>query len=807
MNSGKDSSRKRPRSNLKGRKEKPTAEQQSRSRSQSQPTRKESRRSEIERLRGRIESESPQEGSVVAASSLKKFTELPLSERTMQGLEEAGYKTLTDVQRMAIPHALCGRDVLGAAKTGSGKTLAFVIPLIEKLYRNEWTVEDGLGVLVLTPTRELALQIFEVLRKVGKHHSFSAGLVIGGKKVGEEMERITGMNILVGTPGRVLQHLDQAPDFRADNLLMLVLDEADRCLDMGFAKTLNAIVDHLPPPPQRQTLLFSATQTKSVKDLARLSLSKPEFVSAHAEDESSTPQHLEQVYLVVKADRKLDILFQFIKSHVQHKMVVFLATTKQVRFYADALQRLKVGAPLYGLTGKMKQMKRLSVFVTFSERKNGVLLCTDLAARGLDFPSVGWVIQVDCPDSAATYIHRVGRTARYVSSGKAVMFLCPSEEEKFVEHLKDARIPIEKKEVNPNQLLLTTQNKLVAQAMADPEFKHSAEKAVMSYVRSVHLASDKSVFILEKYPWASIAQSYGLGSIPKIKVLSNKKRDSKNTPYELLEMLRQEESEKKKGKKGHQDDSDSEDEDGAMLTLDRKIFQRKASGVLSSEFRRLHDGSDEDDGGDLLQLKRKDHDLGDGAGDASNNVRIKRLKIKKNGVSKQMQKNQKIVFDEDGNVVTPFETLSESATAFELEEEDASEDEFDENQQSQFASSVKKMMGEKDKEDKERERERVKAKHKKQKMMDKDREGDDDDEEADEDSGVRLASTSAGDDDESDGEFSDATNDSDSDSEASSESEVDDEITARRAPAAKRRRTDDTDMESREKMALKALGL
>ena len=169
------------------------------------------------------------------------------------------------------------------AKTGSGKTLAFLIPLLEKLYRESWALQDGLGALIITPTRELALQIFQVLRTIGKRHNLSAGLITGGKKeFAEEQQRVVRMNVLVATPGRLLQQLEQAPGFDASSLQALVLDEADRILDMGFRDQLNAILAYL--PVHRQTMLFSATQTKSVKDLARLSMKDAEYISVHAED-------------------------------------------------------------------------------------------------------------------------------------------------------------------------------------------------------------------------------------------------------------------------------------------------------------------------------------------------------------------------------------------------------------------------------------------------------------------------------------------------------------------------------------------
>src|SRR5271156_2868002 len=204
------------------------------------------------------------------------FAELPLSKPTQSGLKESQFTKLTTIQASGIPASLKGADILGAAKTGSGKTLTFLVPVLENLYRKRWTEYDGLGALILSPTRELAIQIFEVLRKVGRHHTFSAGLVIGGKSLQEERDRLGRMNILVCTPGRMLQHLDQTAEFEIGNLQMLVLDEADRIMDMGFQVAVDAIIDHL-PKSRRQTMLFSATQAKKVSDLARLNLKDPEY--------------------------------------------------------------------------------------------------------------------------------------------------------------------------------------------------------------------------------------------------------------------------------------------------------------------------------------------------------------------------------------------------------------------------------------------------------------------------------------------------------------------------------------------------
>ncbi len=271
-----------------------------------------------------------------------RFDALPISTKTLTGLHAAKLTITTEIQAAGIPHALAGRDILGAAKTGSGKTLSFVIPLIERLYVERWGSEDGLAAVIITPTRELALQIFEVVRIVGKAHQFSAGLVTGGKKEFEgEQERIINMNILVATPGRLLQHFEQTVGLDTSQLMVLVLDEADRILDMGFKQQLDSIVSYL--PASRQTMLFSATQTKSVKDLARLSLKNAEYVAVHSEDNEVTPKQLIQNYIVCKLPEKLDILFSFLKSHLKSKMIIFFSTCSQVRFVYECFRGMQPG--------------------------------------------------------------------------------------------------------------------------------------------------------------------------------------------------------------------------------------------------------------------------------------------------------------------------------------------------------------------------------------------------------------------------------------------------------------------------------
>ncbi|PIA27449.1 hypothetical protein AQUCO_07700010v1 [Aquilegia coerulea] len=472
---------------------------------------------------GKLE-DNDDENSLLLFSSYggcKKFVQYPISQKTKDGLAEGKFKVTTDIQRASLPHTLCGRDILGAAKTGSGKTLAFIIPVLEKLYRARWGPEDGVGCIIITPTRELAGQIFDVLNLVGKRHGFSAGLLIGGRKdVEVEKESVNDLNILVCTPGRLLQHMDETQNFDCSQLQILVLDEADRILDVGFKQALNAIISQL--PKKRQTLLFSATQTKSIQDLARLSLKDPEYISVHKEHVTATPSRLQQTAMIVPLDQKLDMLWSFIKAHLNSKILVFLSTCKQVKFVFEAFKKLRPGIPLTCLHGRMKQEVRMVIYSQFCEKRT-VLFSTDVASRGLDFnKAVDWVVQVDCPDDTASYIHRVGRTARYHSGGRSVLFLTPSEEV-ILQKLQSAKVPVQLIKANTKRLQ-SVSGLLGSLLVKYPSMQALAERAFITYLRSIHKQRDKEVFDVMKLPIEEFSASLGLPMTPKVRFLDRKSR-------------------------------------------------------------------------------------------------------------------------------------------------------------------------------------------------------------------------------------------------------------------------------------------
>ncbi|PHH62396.1 hypothetical protein CDD81_7192 [Ophiocordyceps australis] len=541
-------------------------------------------------------------------SPVTSFADLPLSQQTLAGLRASHFQTLTDVQQHAIPLALKSRDVLAAAKTGSGKTLAFLVPVLERLYRARWTEYDGLGALIISPTRELAVQTFEVLRKIGRSHVFSAGLVIGGKSLSEEAERIARMNILVCTPGRMLQHLDQTAGLDIDNLQMLVMDEADRIMDLGFQADVDALVNHL--PAHRQTLLFSATQSKKVSDLARLSLKDPEYVSVHEAASSATPTSLQQHYIITPLPEKLDTLYGFLKSNLKSKILVFLSSGKQVRFVYESFRHMQPGIPLLHLHGRQKQGARLEITSRFTSAKHSCLIATDVVARGIDFPAVDWVIQVDCPEDVDTYIHRVGRTARYQSKGRAVLFMDPSEEDGMLKRLEHKKIPIQR--VNVKQAKKRSiKEQLQSLCFKFPDLKYLGQKAFISYSRAIYLQKDKQVFRFDELDLDAFAASMGLAGTPQIRFQKGEDaKKLKNAPRRAMSSG----SESEMDLDGPYDSQPKKEKKKEVRTKYDKMFERQNQDVLSSHYTKLIQGGTGDfqdaaaetlnDGDDFLAVKR-----------------------------------------------------------------------------------------------------------------------------------------------------------------------------------------------------------
>lgn len=597
----------------------------------------------------------PQNSTEVAS-----FLQLPLTQKTIRGLDKAHFKKLTEIQRKVLPFALKGRDILGAAKTGSGKTLAFIVPILEILHRQEWSPLDGLGALVISPTRELATQIFNVLRKVGQEHTFSAGLIIGGKNLQEEKQALNRMNIVVCTPGRMLQHMDQTTGLILENLQILVLDEADRILDMGFKKDLDAIFKNL--PKQRQTLLFSATQTESTSDLARLNLRNPELVAVHEKSEYTTPKTLEQYYIVVPLPSKLDFLYSFIQNHKNNKILVFLSSCKQVRFVYETFRKLRPGVPLVHLHGRQKQATRADITGRFAAARESCMFATDVVARGLDFPGIEWVVQLDAPEDSDTYIHRVGRTARFGKNGRALLFLCPSEEAGMIARLNTKKVPIVRVNAKPDKQCII-KHKLQHILFKDAELKALGQKSFVSYIKSISVQKDHEIFKLNALPLEEYANALGLPGTPKIKRLS--KVDSAKTNFlknqsHGLKVLQNERTEGEK-------DIKMKDKKKGRSRYDRMV-ERRNDDVFAHHYSKLisHDSLEDELQSDKeffkptgrfnLSAEVELNSLADQKVNVnttgidqfvSDSKRRSKLAISKKGLTKTRPKGAKIVFDEE----------------------------------------------------------------------------------------------------------------------------------------------------------------
>ncbi|KAK3396807.1 P-loop containing nucleoside triphosphate hydrolase protein [Sordaria brevicollis] len=462
------------------------------------------------------------------ATNATDFSELNLSEKTMKAIAEMGFTKMTEIQRRGIPPLLAGKDVLGAAKTGSGKTLAFLIPAIEMLSSLRFKPRNGTGAIVVTPTRELALQIFGVARELMKNHSQTYGVVIGGANRRAEAEKLgKGVNLLIATPGRLLDHLQNTP-FVFKNMRSLIIDEADRILEIGFEDEMRQIIKIL-PKEDRQTMLFSATQTTKVEDLARISLRPgPLYVNVDEEKQFSTVEGLDQGYVVVDADKRFLLLFSFLKKMQKKKVIVFFSSCNSVKYYSELLQYIDL--QVLDLHGKQKQQKRTNTFFEFCNAKQGTLICTDVAARGLDIPAVDWIVQFDPPDDPRDYIHRVGRTARGNNTkGRSLLFLQPNELG-FLAHLKAAKVPVVEYDF-PKSKILNVQSQLEKLIGQNYYLNQSAKDGYRSYLHAYASHSLRSVFDIHKLDLVKVAKSFGFSTPPRVDITlaSSMSRDKKQT--------------------------------------------------------------------------------------------------------------------------------------------------------------------------------------------------------------------------------------------------------------------------------------
>ncbi len=350
-----------------------------------------------------------------------KFSSLGLTEPLIKGLNEANFLNCTPIQEQTLPISLLGKDVAGQAQTGTGKTIAFLLATYHTLLTK--TAADnktGVRALILAPTRELAIQIANDAKIIGKHTDIKVGLAYGGTDYEKQRKTLEeGVDILIGTPGRTIDFFKQKV-FNLRNTEVLVLDEADRMFDLGFINDIRYLLRRLPQPDKRLNLLFSATLSFKVTELAYEHMNNPEMVRIEPE-QITAKQVIESVYYPAD-NEKIPLLIKVLMDEKPERGIIFINT----KHNAERLHRYLEGNDFDNavLSGDVPQKKRQSILNRFQEGKLPLLIATDVAARGLHIPAVSHVFNFDLPQDAEDYVHRIGRTARSGASGKAISFAC-----------------------------------------------------------------------------------------------------------------------------------------------------------------------------------------------------------------------------------------------------------------------------------------------------------------------------------------------------------------------------------------------
>lgn len=367
------------------------------------------------------------------------FNNLGLKDEILKAVEKKGYTTPTPIQGKSIPVILEGRDVMGGAQTGTGKTAAFTLPLLEKLSRSTPKGRRTPRALILCPTRELAAQILQSIYDYGAFLPLEAAALFGGVKIGPQIDKLRrGMDIVVATPGRLLDHMNQRT-IDLSQVEVLILDEADRMLDMGFIKDIQRVLRVL--PPKRQNMLFSATFNGDIKKLSRDLLNQPVLIEVNPEN--SAAETVDQVVHPVEKSHKRHLLSHLIKEGNWFQVLVFARTKHGAQRLSKQLDRAGISSA--AIHGDKSQGARTRALAEFKAGKLQALVATDIAARGLDIVQLSHVVNFDLPNAAEDYIHRIGRTGRAGAEGRAISLYCPDELDKLksIEKLLGRTLPVE----------------------------------------------------------------------------------------------------------------------------------------------------------------------------------------------------------------------------------------------------------------------------------------------------------------------------------------------------------------------------
>jgi len=449
----------------------------------------------------------------------------------LKAVSDLKFTNMTPVQAACIPHFIRNKDVAVEAVTGSGKTLAFVVPLMQILCTRETALKKHeVGAIILTPTRELAFQIKEVVSHFTKFMpQLTSSLFIGGQSPEADMKNLieNGCHIMIGTPGRLEDLFGKKQSgfslpASVKALEVLVIDEADRLLDMGFEASINSLLSYL--PKQRRTGLFSATQTDEVTKLIRAGLRNPMQITVKEKQMQAgvskrTPNSLKNYYMMAEASEKFSQLVHFLQQHQEEKVMVFFLTCLCVDYFSKCLEQILDNHTI--LCIHRKQSNRNKVFSRFREMKSGILICTDVMARGVDIPDVNWVVQYDPPRDASAFVHRCGRTARIGNEGNALVMLYPTEDAyiKFIEI--NQKVPLTEMNKYDDVEEMTTTLQTIS--LNDRAIYEKGIQAYVSYIQAYKKHECNLILRLKDLDFGALAQGFGLLHMPMMPELKGKK--------------------------------------------------------------------------------------------------------------------------------------------------------------------------------------------------------------------------------------------------------------------------------------------
>lgn len=456
------------------------------------------------------------------------FYEMGLSNKVIRATANMGFEEATPIQEQTIPVVMAGKDIVGQAQTGTGKTAAFGIPLVEKMELEQ----EKIGALVITPTRELCVQVAEELNKIGQIKGIRALPIYGGQDMNRQIKALKNRpQIIVGTPGRLMDHM-RRKTIRLNDVSMVVLDEADEMLNMGFKEDIESIL--LEIPQEKQILLFSATMPRPIQELAKRFLNEPEFISVKAKE--VTVPNIEQNYMEVHEREKFDVLCRLLDIQSPELAIIFGRTKKRVDELCEALSSRGYSAE--GIHGDLSQAKRESVLRHFKQGTTEILVATDVAARGLDISGVTHVYNFDIPQDPESYVHRIGRTGRAGKTGLAVTFVTSRElgHLKLIEQITKKKML--RKPIPTINQALEGQQKLTVEKLTQTlaagdfyKYKELAEELLEEH-DSVNLVA-AALKILTKEPDATPVKLSEAAPLRSRKPsFDHKKPQSKGRPYQ-----------------------------------------------------------------------------------------------------------------------------------------------------------------------------------------------------------------------------------------------------------------------------------